>query len=223
MSTATTADVRDMLVVHEAFRREFARIPDLVASVAPGDAVRGRVVGDHVDLMQQMLHLHHKGEDELLWPKLTERAPEEAAVLVPIMEEQHHAIDVFLRRSITELAAWRLSLAAADRDTLAGTLRELEGALLEHLAVEEERVLVLVPKYLTRQEWLELGDHAIAGLPKSKLPAIFGMIARLAEPDVITMMISNAALVPRLVVPKIGPGAYQRYIKRVYGSVLAPA
>jgi hemerythrin-like domain-containing protein len=217
----STADVRDMLVVHESFRQEFARIPDLVSGVAPGDLSRTRVVAEHLDLMVQMLHLHHKGEDDLLWPKLLERAPQEVTALIPLMEKQHGAIDVLLRRADEELTRWRATADAADRDTLAATLKALEPALAEHLETEESRILTVVPQYLTSREWLELGDHAIAGLPKSKLPAIFGMIARLAEPDVIALMISTAPLVPRLIVPKIGVRAYERYVRRVYGGEVA--
>lgn len=219
MSASTsTADVRDMLVVHESFRREFDQLPELVAGVAPGDLARAKVVAEHLDLMQQMLHLHHKGEDELLWPKIIERAPEEVSALVPLMEEQHQVIVTFLEQAGAQLTRWRATAAADDRDALATTLRALRAPLHEHLEIEEERILSLVPKYLTSREWLELGDHAISGLPKSKLPAIFGMIARLAEPDVIALMISTAPLVPRLIVPKIGHRAYERYFKRVYGT-----
>ncbi|GGT38420.1 hemerythrin domain-containing protein [Streptomyces chromofuscus] len=63
-----------MLVVHEAFRRAYSRMPGLVLAVTPGDTARAAVVADHVQMIEEFLHLHHKGEDVLLWPKLAARA-----------------------------------------------------------------------------------------------------------------------------------------------------
>jgi hypothetical protein len=42
--------------------------------------------------------------------------------------------------------------------------------------------------------------------------------AQLAEPDVVTLMLSTAPLVPRLIMPVLGPRAYASHAKRVYGT-----
>jgi hemerythrin-like domain-containing protein len=222
MASPTGAvDVRDMLVVHEAFRQEFHRAPGTVAGVSAGDTVRAAVVADHLDLMQEFLHLHHTGEDELLWPKLTERAAREVGSVIPTMEEQHSAIDALGRRISVALTGWRAGAGAAERDALAKDLEEFGPLLTSHLALEEEQILAVVPRYLTVSEWHQFGDHAIKGLPKSKLPIVFGMLAHLAEPEVVTLMLASAPLVPRLLMPRLGPRAYARHVKRVYGA--APA
>ena len=71
--TTTLTNVHDMVIVHRAFRRELAVIPRLVRAVPAGDTRRAAVVARHARLVLQGLHLHHTGEDELLWPKLLER------------------------------------------------------------------------------------------------------------------------------------------------------
>src|SRR5689334_20924962 len=71
--TQTLTDVHDMVVVHKAFRRELRLIPELVRAVPAGDTTRAAVVAGHARLVLQGLHLHHTGEDELLWPKLLQR------------------------------------------------------------------------------------------------------------------------------------------------------
>jgi hemerythrin-like domain-containing protein len=215
---ANTADIRDMLVVHQAFRNAYDRAPGLVRVVAPGDVKRAKVVADHVQLVEQFLHLHHKGEDELLWPKLQERAPAELEPTLRLMEEQHVQIDKLLTETAGLLASWRRDANAGDRDELAKSLTVLGTELTAHLAVEEEKVLPLAERHVTAKEWHQLGDHAINGLPKSKLPIVFGMLARLAEPDVVTLMLSTAPLVPRLIMPILGPRAYASHAKRVYGT-----
>src|SRR6476469_4858339 len=42
-------DRREMLIVHDVFRREFALMPGLIGTVAPGDRDRAGLVGDHID------------------------------------------------------------------------------------------------------------------------------------------------------------------------------
>src|ERR687885_1972473 len=106
MTTSTGIDTREMVVVHTAFRRELGAAPELVRGVAAGDRARAQVVGDHVQLLLDMLHHHHVGEDELLWPKLLERVPEELVPVVHLMEGQHELIAQELDTAATVLPGW---------------------------------------------------------------------------------------------------------------------
>ena len=76
------ADVRDMYMAHTMMRREFRLLPQAVRDVAQKVCL--------------ILGLHHEGEDAVLWPLLWERGAEEAAAMVPAMEEQHHGIEAAL-------------------------------------------------------------------------------------------------------------------------------
>ena len=66
-------DTSDMVIVHRMFRRECALLPQLVAAVPAGDVARARTVARHAREVLDMLHHHHLGEDELLWPRLSAR------------------------------------------------------------------------------------------------------------------------------------------------------
>ncbi|MEV1068200.1 hemerythrin domain-containing protein [Streptomyces sp. NPDC050263] len=211
-------DVRDMLVVHEAFRDAFDRMPDLVRGVPAGDIARAKVVADHIELIQDFLHLHHKGEDDLLWPKLLERAPADLHPTLQLMDDQHVRIDALITEGAKALEAWRREAGTADGEHLADLLVDLGAALTEHLGIEEKEVLSVVGRYLTVPEWHQIGDHAINGLPKSRLPIIFGMLAYFASPEVVKLLLSPAPLVPRLLMPLLGPRAYASHARRVYGS-----
>jgi hemerythrin-like domain-containing protein len=212
------ADVRDMLVVHEAFRQSYARLPGLVMEVSPGDVERAAVVAEHAQLIEEFLHLHHKGEDELLWPKLLERAGDRLGDVVALLESQHEEIAALLVETAQQLALWRAQPAKDSGERLADSLERLGILLTEHLGIEEKDVLPIVPEYVTAKEWHELGDHAINALPKSKLPIVFGMLASYADPDVVKLMLSTAPLVPRLIMPLLGPKAYARHARKVYGA-----
>lgn len=220
MSHASTApaDVRDMLVVHEAFRQSYARLPELVRQARPGDVARAAVVADHAHLIEEFLHLHHKGEDELLWPKLLERAGDRLGKAVELLERQHVEIAALLEESAQRLAVWRARPTQEAGEELAGSLERLGTLLTEHLGIEEKDVLPVVPEYVTAQEWHQLGDHAINALPKNKLPIVFGMLASLADAEVVELMLSTAPLIPRLIMPVLGPRAYARHVRKVYGA-----
>jgi hypothetical protein len=222
MSTAAPGvDTREMIAVHSAFRREFGLAPGLVRAVATGDVQRAGVVADHLELIGTFLHHHHTGEDKLLWPKLIERVPADMAPTVELMERQHEAVHEVIEEMTAALARWRTGASESDRDRLAGALNRLHALLVEHLAAEEEHILPLASRSLTEAEWRELGEDGMAAQAKSKLPMIFGMIMKDADPEVIRGMIANAPLVPRLMLPFLGPWAYARYARRVYGSVPA--
>lgn len=212
------ADVRDMLVVHRAFRNAYDRMPDLVRAVAHGDTGRAAVIGDHIQLIEGFLHLHHKGEDELLWPKLIERAPADLRPTIALLEGQHEEIDKLLMESSLLLTSWRAKAEAATGDDLADSLHRLGRQLDEHLTIEEEKVLSIVHEYIRADEWHKIGEHAINGLSKKKLPIIFGLLASIAEPEVVTLMLAPAPLMPRLIMPILGPRAYASHAKRVYGA-----
>ena len=71
-TTTTLTDTSDMLLLHRMFRREFARTPSLVRQAA-GSRERAAIVGPYALEMLGLLHVHHHGEDELLYPLLQER------------------------------------------------------------------------------------------------------------------------------------------------------
>jgi hypothetical protein len=83
-------DTRDMIVVHTALRREFRLAPGLARGTSAGDLSRASIVAGHLELMNGFLHLHHKGENRLLRPRLLDRAPKELAAVV--RQTQHERI-----------------------------------------------------------------------------------------------------------------------------------
>ena len=91
-------DVHDMVVVHRVFRRELIDLSLLIRRVAPGDIDRAAVVAGHARLVLSGLHLHHTSEDDLLWPKLLERAAP-SAELVQHMQAQHALVESGSTRS----------------------------------------------------------------------------------------------------------------------------
>ncbi|MET3806847.1 hemerythrin-like domain-containing protein [Nakamurella sp. UYEF19] len=210
-------DVRDMIVVHTALLREYRLTPALIRLVADGDVRRAEIVGAHLHFLDDLLHHHHAGEDDLLWPKLLARVPAELAPLIELMELQHHRIEVALNLVNGALAAWRASADVEIRDRLADQVQELHALLATHLDTEERDLLPLASTCLTAQEWQEIGRSGVSALPKLKVPMVFGMFMYEGAPEVLADMLRTVPALPRLLLPGIARRSYARYARKVHG------
>ncbi len=219
-STGALTDVHDMVVVHRAFRREFGLLPALVRAVPPGDARRASVLAAHARLLLEGLHLHHGGEDALLWPLLHERtAP--AATLVDRMETQHHRVHELLTRLEPALARWEAEARPAVTEEVAAGFEALRDALLEHLDQEEAEILPLAARHVTPQEWSRLGEHGVEGMRRSHLPLMFGMVLEDADPHERAEMAATLPAPVRLLLRTWGAWRYRRYVSAVRGRPAA--
>ncbi|MHA4947509.1 hemerythrin domain-containing protein [Micromonospora sp. SD19] len=213
------ADVRDMYMAHSALRREFSLLPQLVRDVTPGDTRRAEVVGAHAEMLCHILHLHHEGEDLLLWPLLLERGGAQAAI-VPTMEAQHHAIEDAHAAVVALLPQWRRT--GRDGEQLADALEQLRSALIEHMALEEKEILPLAERHVTAREWMRLGEHGMSKSSKKQLPLAFGLAMYEGDPAVVKAVLAHAPLPARLLMPIIAPRLFANHARRVHGTATPP-
>jgi hemerythrin-like domain-containing protein len=213
LSTQPT-DVHDMVVVHRVFRRELRLIPPLVRAVEPGDLARAAVLARHVRTVRTGLHLHHTGEDELLWPLLAERAAP-SAELVARMQAQHERVEALLERLDPVLERWVAEARPAVGEELAGTVDALRTALLEHLDEEEAHVLPLAARHVSQAEWNRLGEHGLAAMTKTELLLMSGMILEDATESERTAMLATVPAPVRLLLRTAGAWYYRRYVSAV--------
>ena len=159
-------DTHDMIVVHRVFRRESDLMPTLIRAVPDGDTARARVLADAFDDYQLGLHLHHTGEDELVWPLLLARVDLEADMVLR-METQHEVVAGTLAEASRRMPAWRSAPSSATAAPLVSALTEHRAALLEHLDDEEEYILPLIEEHLTVAEWARLGQRFAEEVPRA--------------------------------------------------------
>ena len=220
------ADTRDMVVVHAALLRELRLAPGLVQSAPASDRRRIAQVADHLRFVLDLLDHHHAGEDRLLWPLLTHRlGPGEAQTQT--MEAQHEQVAALIASSAALVARWRSTAgdhAANEQPAgdpaacLAATLHRLHAAVEEHLHDEETIALPLVEQHLTESEWQQVGNAAMASIPKPQLPLVVGMIAYTADPALIQLMLAPAPRLVQKLMPRIGAAVYTRYARRIHGT-----
>ena len=174
-------DTRDMLAVHDAFKRAFEDAPGQLASVDDGDVERARYLADYLSEVLWLLHVHHESEDELLYPLLSERAPEERE-LFSRMEAQHAGL--VSSPQAAERAAERFgrSGSAVDGQALASACESLRESLVEHLDQEEKEVLPIAARCVSPPEWGALPAHALSHYEGTRVWLPLGLVLE-AMPD----------------------------------------
>jgi hemerythrin-like domain-containing protein len=221
MSTSLSAepiDTSEMATIHTFFRREFRLAGGLVRAVRQGDVERAREVVDHLDYIGRCLHHHHTAEDELAWPVLLERVPEELAPIVLLMESQHERVDALLHEIGEIQPRWARTASVADRNRMADLLDTLYANLAEHLDAEEERMLPIAARALTREEWKAIGQHARKQTRRSEMTLTFGMFQHDGDPEVLARMLSTAPPPVRWLLPRLARRAFRRYALRIHGT-----
>jgi Hemerythrin HHE cation binding domain len=210
MSTAQPIHVRDMAIVHRTFRNVYEESARLVRAAPTPSPGRVTFLADHIDFALAALHHHHEDEDELLYPRLIERVPEQAPMTEHV-EHEHLLIKTALDAASAACAAWRERPSAGTGEALAAALDHLNTAVQPHLDDEEQKVVPLAAVTFTQQEWDEMGERGAAWIPRNKRGIAFGMILEpLDEADRAFMMRSLPAPV-RLLYPVLIDRPWKKY------------
>jgi len=210
MPASQPIDVRDMAIVHRTFRKAYDESARLVRAAPAPSPGRVTCLADHIDFAIAALHHHHEGEDELLYPKLIERVPEQAPMTEQV-EHEHLLIKTALEEASAACAAWRQRPSAATGEALAASLDHLNSVVQPHLDDEEQKVVPLAAVTFTQQEWDLMGKHGAAWIPRNKRGIAFGMMLEpLGEADRAFMMRSLPAPV-RMLYPLLIERPWNKY------------
>ena len=210
-------DTRDMVFVHNAFRTCFGDLPGLVRAVADGDIARARVLTGFFTELADGLHHHHTNEDEILWPTLLERVQVERSFVLRA-EEQHERVHELLERGHVRAATYRTDPSGEKREAFAATVADLDAALREHMADEEQYILPLVERHMTVAEWEQLGERGRASIPKDRLLVQLGWILDGLDADERREFLAQMPLPARLAWRLLGRRKFEQERRRIYGS-----
>ena len=214
MSTSQPIDVRDMAIVHRLFRQSYDEAARLVRAAPTPSPGRVTFLADHIDLILGGLHTHHQDEDELLYPKLIERAPEQAAMTEQV-EHQHQQIATALDAALAACATWRRQPSAETGEALAAALDQLNAVVQPHLDDEEQKVVPLAAVTLTQQEWDAMGKRGMSSIPRNKRAIAAGMMLEsLDEADRAYMMKSVPAPM-RMLFPLMVGRPWKKYASQL--------
>lgn len=168
-------DTSDMLAVHQVFRSALAAAPRVIGNASRNEPAHVANVASYYANVLAFLHVHHEGEDELVWPKLLARCPAEAARVQEIAD-QHGGVSALLRQAEERLTAWEAEPSADNGAQLTGALVLLGNGLTDHLDQEEQFVLPLAAEHVTAAEWAELPAHGMRNFRGDKLWVLLGLL-----------------------------------------------
>lgn len=217
-ATTEPIDTSVMPTVHTFYRREIRLAGGVIRRVADGDLRRAGIVADHLDFVARSLHDHHTAEDELLWPKLLDRVPEELAPIVRLMESQHGKVDALLTEIGELRPRWAATAGPVDRERLADLFDQLYVHLAEHLDAEEERLLPIAARAVSEAEWNEMGERAREHNRRSELSLTLGMLQYEGDPAVIAHMLAAAPAPVRWIVPRLSRRAFRKRALLIHGT-----
>jgi hemerythrin-like domain-containing protein len=214
MSTTQPIDVRDMAIVHRMFRQAYDEAARLVRAAPMPSAGRVTFLADHIDLVVRGLHAHHEDEDALLYPKLIERAPEQAPMTEHV-EQEHQLIKTALDAASAACATWRQRPSAATGEALAAALDQLNAVVQPHLDDEEKKVVPLAAVTLTQQEWDALGKAGMSKMPVSKRGIAAGMMLESVDAADRAYMMKAVPAPVRLLMPFLIERPWKKYAAKL--------
>ncbi len=217
-ATLPTCNTSDLVMIHKVLRYGFKEAEPLVRGVAEGDTGRAGVVGQHVHTLAAGLHLHHEGEDLILWDMLEQRSPG-CAIHVSLMKSQHAEVADLIQQVEDALPAWEATAGMAERDHVASLVAAISAALQVHLGNEEELILPVASANLSQKEWDKLGEHVRESSPKKELLTQLGWIVEALGPDAGAEFLREALPLPvRLIWATTGKRQFAKHRALVYGQ-----
>lgn len=205
-----------MLGIHQVFRDAFGCAPQLVGSVSGDPDDRVEAVATYYRNVLALLHGHHEGEDDLLWPKLLERAPEEAAT-VAAMQTQHEGLLQALVEAERRLAAWSASPDIDRGASLAAALATLGVLCSAHFNEEERKILPLAAEHITVEEWAELPKHGVGTFSGDAIWLVLGLVQEQMPPEAVEAMTAEMPAPLRDMWLSTGQAQYAKFVAQLRG------
>jgi len=195
-SLLTEDDMEIMRILHNAFRRDAARLVTVAERFGTVDAETHDAVLLGWHGFSSGLHHHHTIEDDHIWPHLRDKLadrPDDLAVLDD-MESEHSLI-------APALAAIEAAFDDPEtgRDEVAERIDGLLTLLAGHLAHEEKDAFPLMKGWLTTREWAVINRTAMKELSFSEIAELGPYILDSAPPPDVRRVLAEFPAPLRLV------------------------
>ena len=167
-------DQTGMYVMHHALRRDFLHFVAGVQNTPVSEQEVWTALEQRWDRFADILHHHHKAEDDHLWPVLLKHAEQsgsqEDLQLLADMEAEHARIGPALKACHDAFAAMREHPCADHRNELESGLAAAHEGLLEHLAHEEGQALPMLQRTVSEEENKAFEKAADRAYPMKMIP-----------------------------------------------------
>lgn len=190
-------DQAGMYVMHHAFRRDLARFETAVRETPLGDAATWKALAARWAAFTEVLHHHHRVEDESIWPLVLgharERGDDASVGTLEAMEAEHDTIDPALAACAEGFASMVDHPCADHRNALDVRITDLRAGLLDHLRHEETGALPLIQVLLSADEFDACEKAAAKAYPLRRVPFILPWAMAGLPDEVVTRFLGGAA------------------------------
>ena len=201
--------------IHRVFLWAYDEAPGLVRSVSRGDLERSAFVGEVLGNFDKLLHVHHEGEDLLMYPKLAARAPA-CALHVDEMLRQHAAVAERLDAIAPVRNEWARTADPALGEDLAAKYVSLSELLQVHLRREVTEVTPAVEKVITVDELEEMASHGVDAFDKRFVLAYLGMVLATNPLEEQREFIKDIPLPIRMLYRLVGKRLYRKQYSTLF-------
>ncbi|WP_243074798.1 hemerythrin domain-containing protein [Microbacterium sp. SS28] len=214
-------DTKDLVFVHDAFRRLYQVMPAGVRGTPASDPKRVRAVARNVLLVGEALHHHHHFEDDSFWDAMTARKPA-CAIHVDLMRQHHREVAVLIDATPALIDAWCADPGPATSEPLAVQLEQTGAVLRNHLENEERLAMPVMQEVFTQEEWDALGAQAQKTYDRSQIFLFFGLIQDSLTPEVAADLMKEIPAVIRTLYKFYGRRQYERSLALLSAGTAVP-
>jgi hypothetical protein len=206
-------------IIHAALRRDLDRLALLLGQPEDLSDARLRALGNHARWLMDLLHEHHSGEDDRLFPVIRRNNPG-TAELLDAMASEHAAIAEAVQ-ALTDAGAKAEAgvpdAATALREAVAG----LRTVLDPHLEHEERSLSPLVAGSVTEEEWAVFEKGNTEGVKTPDLAFQGHWMLDNLDPAGVEVVKHQVPAVPRFVMLRFLGGAYRKRFDACWGGTPA--
>jgi hypothetical protein len=207
--------------IHRFFLWAYHEAPGLVRSAGAGDISRASYVGEVLGNFDKVLHVHHEGEDLLMYPQLAERAPA-CGLHIAQMLEQHRQVTQRLEGIQPIRLRWMETAAAEAGGELARRYEDLSAVLKVHLRREVTEVMPAVDRVMDEKEMNGVGQHGIERFDKKFMVAYLGMVLATNPPADRKELFKEIPPPVRLAYRLVGRRMYRRQYSTLFPGRTIP-
>jgi hemerythrin-like domain-containing protein len=210
-------DQTGMYVMHHALRRDLDHVQRAVRGTPVDDVSTWRLLQRRWGRFAEILHHHHRVEDESMWPLLLQHVADDppGQELLHAMEAEHARMDPALAACAAAFAAMVDHPCEEHRADLAGRVAATHETLLAHLAHEETETLPLLQRTLSTEEFAQCEKAAERAYPLRMVPFLLPWAMDGLPPDAKQRMLGVAGPVYAVAL-RLLDGRYRRGEARAF-------
>jgi hemerythrin-like domain-containing protein len=194
-----------MCAVHKALTGALEAAPAYVAN-ADLDSERVEVIGSFCENVIEFLHVHHSGEDELIYPVLEQRCAESRPELERI-NDQHKLLHAPMDAGRSAIATWRAAPSTDHAQAVTDALVSIAEPLRPHLTEEETVLLPIASKWISPEEFGRLPGHHMMSFRADNPWLMMGLVWSNSTRSIVTAC--SQACPPRC--ERCGPSKWNRH------------